>query len=365
MARLTESPHHWKVSTRCGLSCASLLMALLAAVSSLRAAAPQDTLAILVRVEDRTRLGARNRVVLRDTKLQADRDIYRSDGSIIGDATPSPDGQYVSILEVVEDAGRAKKQLVILDVSGRVVRAIADKPIVRHIWCCTGRIAVIVGRSFEGGLGFMPEGVSVVDVLTGVEQRLDGVDLPYQLHWAPFDSSLYIKAFPPRGARGPAAVPPVYRYHAPTGRLSLTPRRGVFFAPDGRYYFDPSVEGSEFRLYRTADDQDVTQRLALPSDQIKRGPEFGWMPGAGHVLLFADKPLRPARQPGQRREPARLMDRNLPQVYPDRWNMAVDAETGRVIDRFQGDLGAGWKTNAAALPIERRTGIELIPPRRP
>ena len=44
--------------------------------------------------------------------------------------------------------------------------------------------------------------------------------------------------------------------------------------------------------------------------------------------------------------------------------IAVDAETGRIIDRFQGDIGAGWKTNASALVVERRTGVELVRPRR-
>ncbi len=346
-------------------SCAAVTLALLGLSLPLNVAVAQDSVSILVRVEDRTRLGARNRVVVRDPRLHTDRDIYRSDGTIPGEVTLSPDGRYIALIEVVGQERHPEKRLVILDLSGKIVRTIADKPIARHSWCGGGRIAVILGRDVEEGIGFMPEGVSVVDVLTGVEQRLEGVALPYQMHWAQFDSSLYIMAFSPRGARGPAAVPPVYRYHAPTGNLSLTTRRGVFFSPDGLYYYDPSVEGSGLRLYRTSDNQDVTEHLQLPRERVRDGPEFGWMPSTGHALLFIDRTPRPEQQPGQPRESFRPMGRNVPQVYPDRWNLVVDAETGQVVDRLQGDLGAGWKTNAAALPVERRSGIDLIPPRRP
>ena len=66
-----------------------------------------------------------------------------------------------------------------------------------------------------------------------------------------------------------------------------------------------------------------------------------------------------------RRKPPQLMDRNVPQLYPDRWNVAVDAETGRVIERFQGDIGAGWKTNSRALPVEGHGGVELVQLRGP
>jgi len=362
MAHPTESLDRPKTSAqRAGVG-AGLITALIAATSPVAVAA-QDTIPILVRVEDRTKLGARNRVVLRDAR-GADTAIYRSDGTILGEVALSPDGRLISLVEVVEEH-RPEKRLVILDLSGRVVRIIVDKPIVRHIWCGTGQIAVILGRGVEGGIGFMPEGAAVLDVLTGLEQRLEGITLPYQLQWAPFDSSLYIKAFAPRGARGAAAAPPVYRYHAPTRRVSLTTHRGVFFSPDGLYYYDPSVEGSEFRLYRSPDDQDVTGRLQLAGERLKDGPEFGWMPGTGHILLFIDRPPRPKPRTGQPGESFRRMDRNVPQVYPDRWNLVVDAETGRVVERFQGDLGAGWKTNAPALPVERRSGVLLIPWRRP
>jgi hypothetical protein len=50
-------------------------------------------------------------------------------------------------------------------------------------------------------------------------------------------------------------------------------------------------------------------------------------------------------------------------VAPDRWNLAVDAETKRVTERFQGDIRA-WRTSGPVLPVEKRTGVELVAPRR-
>ena len=364
MARPIESIDRLPASVRRTVARATLITGLLAVPSLAYAAAPQDTTRVLVRVEDRTNLSARNRIVLRDAQ-GADKDVYRSDGTILGEVTLSPDGRLIALVEVVGDEPRPEKRLVVLDVAGRVVRTISDKPIVRYAWCGVSRMALILGGGVDEGVGFMPKGVSLVDVLTGLEQHLEGIALPYQLYWASFDSSLYIKGFAPRGARGAAALPPVYRYHAPTGRLTLTTHRGTFFSPDGLYYFDPSVEGSEFRLYRASDDHDVTGGLQLSGERGKEGPEFGWMPGAGHALLFVDRPARPEPRPGQPRGSFRRTGRNVPQVYPDRWNLVVDAETGRVVDRFQGDLGAGWKTNGAVLPVERRTGVQLIPSRRP
>jgi len=143
--------------------------------------------------------------------------------------------------------------------------------------------------------------------------------------------------------------------------------RGIFFSPDGKYYFDAGVyetSGRSFQLFRTADDQDVTARLAVARHHLS--PEGGWTPGADHVLVFIEKPApQPPKPPTPGERVVLVPGPPRPRVYPDRWNVTVDAETGRVISRFQGDVRAGWKTNAPSLPVERRGGVELIPGRRP
>src|SRR6266516_2369292 len=236
-----------------------------------------------------------------------------------------------------------------------------------YTWCCSSaKLAIITGVVGEA-VRPVAESLYVVDVQAGAEQFIEGVPRPLQVAWAAFDSSLYIKCAPPPEARGKPGDPasPVYRYHVPSGRLSRTTHRGIFFSPDGNYYFDVRwAEDSGFRLYRASDDENITSRLALSPRQL--GPDAMWALGAGHVLVFIEKePRAPEPKPGRQPDRFQLTDRHAPLVYPDRWNVEVDAETGRVIDRFQGDIHAGWKTNAPTVPVERRSGVELVRPRRP
>jgi hypothetical protein len=337
----------------------------------------QDTVPLLVRVEDRTRLGPRNRVVARDPATSTDRDIYRSEGRIPYDVTLSEDGRYLAFIEVLSQGGAGTRRVTVLDRAGRIVTALgvsavyAPRVVREYVWCCdTGTIAVVTGGlGDEAGSGestTLPVGLSLVDVRTGDVSAVEQLRSPQQINWVPFDSSLYVKDSPQAGSRARGAVRfLVYRYHAPTRTLSVTTRRGVFFSPDGKYYFDRGTgEGSRsIAVYRTSDDENITSQVLPQGEYQLSGP--GWQPGADHALVFAEESRRTERPRHERgrkfaREPTRG-----PQVHSDRWNVIVDAETGRVIDRFQGDIRVGWTTNVRALPVERRTGIDLMPSRRP
>ncbi len=358
---------------RCALQWIGLIPTISALYSPLHAVQRRDSVPVLVRVEDRTRVGPRNRVVMRDARTGADREVYRSDGDIPFQVALSPDGDRVAFIEVVGPVGARKQRLVVTDLSGRSVRVLGESGLygergVRdYTWCCSSaKLAIITGVVGEA-VRPVAESLYVVDVQTGAEQFIEGVPRPLQVAWAAFDSSLYIKCAPPPEARGKPGDPasPVYRYHVPSGRLSRTTHRGIFFSPDGNYYFDVRwAEDSGFRLYRASDDENITSRLALSPRQL--GPDAMWALGAGHVLVFIEKePRAPEPKPGRQPDRFQLTDRHAPLVYPDRWNVEVDAETGRVIDRFQGDIHAGWKTNAPTVPVERRSGVELVRPRRP
>jgi len=338
----------------------------------------QDVVPALVRVEDRTRVTRTNRVVAREPSTGLDREIYRSEGDILGHVALSPNGRNVAFIEVVGPGGARTQRLVVVEIlTGTVQRygessIYAARGIREYVWCCGHDTLAIItgGLADEGGFGestTLPHGLFLMDVRTGATMPIEGLRFPLQITWAAFDSSLYIKDSPQvePGARGPVTWP-VYRYHAPTRVLSRTTHRGVYLSPDGRYYYDTGVSeaSGSFQLFRTADDQDVTARLAVARHHL--GPEGGWMPGADHVLLFIEKPAPQPPKPPTRGERVVLEPGPpRPRVYPDRWNLTADAETGRIINRFQGDVRAGWKTNAPSLPVERRGGVELIPVRRP
>lgn len=379
----TNEPPDVETSLRWGWSL-GLLVALCAPENTTRAqdtvpllVRVQDTIPLLVRVEDRTRVGPRNRVVARNPVNGVDRDVYRSDGHIPYEVTLSPEGRYLAFIEVVGKAEAGGQRVTVIDRAGQIVSLLgasslyARRGVREYVWCCgPDTLAIITGGlADEGGGGestTLPYGLSLVDVRTGLATPIEGVRFPLQINWAPFDSSLYIKDSPQNksGERGSVAFP-VYRYHVPTRTLSTTTRRGVFFSPDGKYYFDRGIgEGSRsLTLYRAVDDEDVTRQLALPRDQV--GPGGGWVAGAPHALAFTEKPAPQTPKPTQRERRFGGARSRTPQLNTDRWNVILDAETGQVIDRFQGDIGVGWKTNAPALPVERRTGVELIPLRRP
>lgn len=231
-----------------------------------------------------------------------------------------------------------------------MVRAVQDVPVGTYAWCCgPGIVAVISGEPTEDGhIGFKPDSVRLIDITTGVARRLDGIEgLPYQIQWSAVDSALYIKTLPTGGKSR------VYRYDARTGSVALTSRKGVFFSPDGRYYYDWFTPGLGFHLYRAVDDAEVTGEFVSQAERYTR-----WMPGAGHVLVVFEKPP-PA--PADAKPGAIVVGPG--RSAPDRWNLAVDAETKRVTDRFQGDIRA-WRTSGPVLPVEKRTGVELVAPRR-
>lgn len=372
-----DRPTRRRSSCRLTLDRHLMVVALLVLETSAEVAHAQDTLPILVRVEDRTGIGVRNRVVLRNVRTRTDRDVYRSEGDIPFDAAVSPDGRYASFLEVVGSAGQARQRIVVLDLQDDAVRTIgqsaihAPRGIRTFLWCCgPGLAALVAGAVGEPGVDgeatTLPPGLSILDVRTGAVTRIEGVRGPQQIHWAQFDSSLYIKGAPPPEAAGTpsGAVRPIYRYHVPTKTLSVTSHSGVFFSPDGKYYFDTGVKeaSGSFRLFRTADDREVTATLAVPPHQLS--PEGGWMPGAKHALIFIERPPPRRRTPPQRGDTTEMVGLKSSRINPDRWNLVVDAETGRRVARLQGDTRAGWRTNAQLLPVERRLGVDLAPPDR-
>lgn len=345
-------------STRPGFGPFSIQAAVLAGAIAVTALSPQERVPVIVRIEQDSLL------VRYDPTAQASHPVYTSDG-YVRSLSVSPDGKYLSFIETTQGPNGRERSFVVMRPSGLLVRRMPLNDIQRYVWCCgEGNIAVVTGPDYEGGIGFLPQHARLIDVETGAERKLLSIRQPFQLHWAAFDSSLYIKSFYPQ-PDGPA----VYRYDATTRELSATSRKGVFFSPDGQYYFDPSVEGSQFRLYRATGDSEITEGLELPPQQVRWGPEGGWMPGGGHFLVFLErKPPLPSKalQRGEERANLVRVDPSAPKVNPDRWNLLVDAETGKIVRRFQGDIGAGWSTNAPALPVVTRGQVvELIAGTRP
>lgn len=341
---LPPLPCGWRVSRRVVMSVVLLAGATWQAGLAQRA----DTI-LLVRKE------AWNSVIAYDTSGER-RHVLYSRGTYIPSVGVSADGEYIAFREKVHRDFFAPYRLVVIDPSGRVLRVV-DKNVQRFTWCCgAGKMAVITGQTAESHPGFLPDrdGVFVVDVLTGSEIALPDIPFPYQLHWAAFDSSLYI-----RTSTTPDDPTLVYRYQPATGELSRTSRRGIFFSPDGQYYFEDLVAGS-FGLYRSSDDADVTSRLP-PHVRGVLNPQ--WAPDADHVLLLPDLYRPPVAErrplPEEPTERMREAEETLRQKL-----FVVDAASGRLIRTLDTDF-AHWSTNAMAIPVREGRRVRLIRVPRP
>lgn len=254
----------------------------------------------------------------------------------------SEDGTHIAVQEKSGPGFTDPMRLVILDSSGRTVFTV-EKDVRRFVWCCgSGKVAVITGPVRENDMGFEPEGAYFVDPATGTVEEIEGVRLPYDLHWADFDGAIYI-----RNAVRPESTQ-VFRYDWRTATLTRTAHKGIFFSPDGKYYFD-SYNTQLYGLYRTEDDSALTHML---SAELRRWGAPWWLPGSAHRLVLTEaKYLLPSK-------------RHLQQSH------VVDPESGEVVQSFRGDvrglLGRRWATNARAIVIRQEAGglklMRLAPP---
>lgn len=304
---------------------------------------------ILVRVADR------QAVVVYDTATGQEKTLFRSSGYVpLNSVAVSSDGRHIAFREKIAPDFTAPYRLVVIDSEGNAVRTI-PRDVRRFIFCCGGeRVAMITGSTHEGGIGFTPEGLFVIGVASGAEKRIAGVPAPYQLHWAPFDSALYVKSLVPTDSVQ------VYRYDPSGGELTATSHRGLLFSPDGEYYLDPIVEGVT-RLYRSQDDLDVTARL--PADLVRVGRIPSWIPGSGHALLFTET-RQPAPSRSDQVRPKRPLAPagRVTRPTAESRNYVVDAETGAVLHTFEGRIADGWVTNVYAIPVIVRGRITLARP---
>ena len=198
----------------------------------------------------------------------------------------APSGAYVALRETLDGAGTLNVhpdvRMVVLDLDpDRMGEKVLDVDSVRrYAWNASGdRLTFITGVAYEGGIGFLPTAVSWVDV--GVPEVLHEIHRGggWDLGWA--DDQIYLWDFTDQGAR-------VLRYDTNSDELEETSHQGVHFAPDGRYYFEPAVEGEPFRLYETAqdggEDLELTETrsgdgksLFLVSPAMRYAQPRGWL----------------------------------------------------------------------------------------
>ncbi|MGH7426856.1 MAG: hypothetical protein ACREMW_06885 [Gemmatimonadales bacterium] len=259
----------------------------------------------------------------------------------------------MAVLEHAETtSGRFEARVVILTVEGKAVRKSAREAH-RYTWCCDGSsLAYVAGRDNESDLGFVPEGVFILDVTSGEERSVPGLEKAYVAHWASFDTSLYVRS------TGPVRV---YRYQVQTGSLTPSSHLDIFFSPAGDYYLHFPDDESRARLRDARSDREVPlpdpALMRVPGWWVDRGDHtdelrlVGWALGTGSVLLFTrGKAVAYGQAPPggirlARREPIE--------------HFLYDVGRRRVVRRFSGEIPA-WSAPRGALPVLSKGRIDVI-----
>ncbi len=316
------------------------------------------------------------------------RELYRTPEGSLADALVSPRERYVAVLRThpgiwMEDRGWARpprNDLVLLSRSGRVLRGIGED-VRRFIFSPDAtHLGYIVGNHFDGGIGFEPRGVKLLEISSG---RIRQVALhprfvPYDLHWVRTsrEDAVLIKVlgdpevgqirFAPRGGAGPEA----------------DSSRDFHLSPDGRYYYRTPWEtilsgecrlgeggSSCFEVRKRADRGDSLPALSAAG----LGRPHGWVAGNGHQLLFSSSTYRENAAEGPDSELV------LEQVDNKILDVGRSNPVENPVDRFQGKISRGaalgdwtccsahvvyWPVGVSAEDA-LRNGIRLWPPPRP
>lgn len=165
----------------------------------------------------------------------------------------SPTGNYVGLVEFngehmrPEDLGYALQNLVILDVHGKVLAKV--KQVLDFAWSpSSDSIAFIRGRDY-GGMELKPEGVWLLELKNRFRETMMMPDSAAEISWAIHNGKVYVR----------------WRYIHEIDLRSKTIRRtdfnGMYFSPDGRFYYKPNYEGVGFALFETRSNRNITPRM--------------------------------------------------------------------------------------------------------
>jgi len=218
----------------------------------------------------------RNNIYIVDS-LTGDKElIYSTDRGYVDNVSLSPNRKYIAALEPVMDT---VTRLIILNPSGEILHALYGN-VKLYDWSPDGyKIAYITGGFLDEGVGMKPTGVYVFDLNDSTKTRITK-DFPHRkferykggghnLRWARHDGNLYIVEVPQAGGN--------YMYDPRTGKTTQVSHKGIYFSPDGKYYFSRPAEDFP-RMYVTATDEDISERIKSRFGHLPTG----WIPDKPH-----------------------------------------------------------------------------------
>ncbi|MBX2810986.1 MAG: hypothetical protein KTR25_04230 [Myxococcales bacterium] len=216
------------------------------------------------------------------------------------ESEPSPDGQYVAalVLNSTPTAGSLPKStLHVWSKEGPPITRISGAQ--RFEFSPDSKyLAVILGRPYEGALGFITERVEIVSLPSCKSVTAQGLESARDIAW--------IKRRPPFGLQLIAEVSDengrskIVRYNPVNGRIRNTHLKGLHCSPDGEFYVLTAREAEQAGMCRGR--RAVTEgcvqaftwenrRVRLPTTLKIRG-RIRWARRSGHELLVNRRRLR-------------------------------------------------------------------------
>ena len=249
---------------------------------------------------------------LHDSEVPVDLYTLKNPHARIREVEVIPQNQYVAAIETEEGIfdtdGITYKELPhnrlhVLDSNGKTV-CYPEHDVRAHAFSPDGaQIAFITGKFYEGGVGFIPTGVFILNINPCEiidEIRFEKNALPYDLEWVKTDNknSIYMHVLDHRKQKektmqkGPL---PVRRYDVKTRRLVKAKSQGIHFFPDGTHCLIKPHEAIQGGLCKAGQDNDSCLRVYKAGEwralkefrKYDRGKPVGWSYNKGAQLLFS------------------------------------------------------------------------------
>lgn len=246
-------------------------------------------------------------VVARPSSDVRGRAVYTTKKDGLAHAVPSPDGQHVALLEATdgviegtEFAELPRKGLVLLNSAGQVRLRLEEVKIGAQTYDVQlfmfspdgQELAAIVGTYYEGGFGFDPAGVLIIDVRSLRRRFVPGIEHPFELEWG--RSPAAKRELLVRSARAPAHLKrasAIYAVDTRTLRRRLPKDQEAFhYSPDGAFYFRDGAQASlegRCRKRRCEAVVETKSRKETPlTARLASAQRISWAYGSGAQLLL-------------------------------------------------------------------------------
>ena len=262
--------------------------------------------------------------------------LYRTPLDVVSTVRVAPEGRYTAALETRVDADYStppSNRLVLIDGTGQVAHRV-ERDVQTYVFSPDGmQLAYVVGRWYEGGVGFLPTALYLLDLTTWQERLVPEVTSPYELNWLQTtDEDILLSrtlGTTPRGR--------VTRYDLRRRRASVEPSGAFHISPDGRYVLKRADEliaegrcGPSRGTCVEVKERHSGRAVALP-DVEEAGQVVDWVYGRGHLLLFT-RPQEERRTTTEVRGRRRLVGQRLEGVRGAE-NRVLDVATGRTVER--------------------------------